>query len=141
MSIDLIAGKLSRIGLIGTDGDGVSLAMVGPLLFISDGSSGFYTDPREAWQGIKALDKCSPSQFWDREWLQAPVYDSLAEVWESLDTPQIEAADKPPRASDYVTIGRLRRFGAKEYLIQTENGEYGVVDEKQASKWRLTPLD
>jgi hypothetical protein len=141
MSITLIAGKLARMGLIDTDGDGVSLTMTGPLLFLSDGSTGFYTDPRAAWQGIKALDQCSPGQFWDREWLKAPAYDSLAGVWDSLDTPQIEAADKPPRASDYVAIGRLRRFGAKEYIIQTENGEYGVVDEKQASKWRLTPLD
>lgn len=141
MSLDLIANKLSRMGLIGVDGDGVSLSMIGPLLFISDGSSGFYTDPKAAWQGIKSVDSCTLAQLWDREWLNAPAYDSLAEVWESLDAPQFEAADKPPRASDYVTVGRVRRFGARAYLLQTENGEYGIIDEKQASKWRLTPLD
>ena len=58
-----------------------------------------------------------------------------------MGTPLIEAADRLPRSSDYVTIGRLRRFGARDYLIQTENGEYGVVDEKQSGKWRLTPLE
>lgn len=141
MDLNMIAGKLGRLGLIGTDGDGVSLSMMGPLLFVSDGSTGFYADPRVAWQGIKALDQCTPDQFWEREWLDGPAYDSLAEVWDSLDTPLIEAADRLPRSSDYVTIGRLRRFGAREYLIQTENGEYGIVDDKQAEKWRLTPLE
>ena len=92
-------------------------------------------------RGIKALDQCTLGQFWEREWLDGPAYDSLAEVWESLGTPLIEAADRLPRSSDYVTIGRLRRFGARDYLIQTENGEYGVVDEKQSGKWRLTPLE
>jgi len=141
MNIDMIAEKLSRLGLIGLDGEGVGLAMVGPFLYMSDGSSGFYVDPKIAWQGIKNLTECTPRQFWDRAWLDAPSYDSLADVWESWDTPLIEAAQKPPRSSDYVAIGRLRRFGPHEYLIQTEDGEYGVVDEKQASKWRLTPLD
>ena len=141
MNIDMIAGKLSRLGLIGPEGEGVGLAMVGPLLFVSDGSSGFYTDPKAAWQGLKNLTDCPARQFWDREWLDAPAYDSLAAVWEAQDTPLIEAAQKPPRSSDYVAIGRLRRFGPREYLIQTEGGEYGVVEEKQTAKWRLTPLD
>ncbi len=141
MDLNMVANKLSRLGLIGTDGDGVSLSMVGPLLFISDGSTGFYADPRTAWQGIKALEECPFDQFWERAWLQGPVYDSLAEVWESLDSPQFEAEDKPPRASDYVSVGRLRPFGPKQFLLQTESGEYAVVDEKQTAKWRLTPLD
>jgi hypothetical protein len=141
MNIDMIAGKLARLGLIDTDGDGLSVVLVGSLLLLSDGSSGFYTDPRAAWQGIRAMNECTPEQFWDRAWLDAPAYDSLAEVWESLDTPQIDAANRPPKTSDFVTIGRLRRFGAHDYLLQTENGEYAVVDEKQTSKWRLTPLD
>lgn len=141
MDLNMVANKLSRLGLIGTEGDGVSLSMVGPLLFISDGSTGFYADPREAWQGIKALEECPFDQFWERAWLQGPVYDSLAEVWESLDSPQFEAEDKPPRASDYVSVGRLRPFGPKQFLLQTESGEYAVVDEKQTAKWRLTPLD
>jgi len=141
MSIELIVRKLSRLSLIGTDGEGLQVIPIGPMLLFSDGSSGFYTDPRAAWDGIKSLAECTLEQFWDRSWLDAPAYDSLAEVWESLDTPQIEAADRVPRTSDYVSVGRLRRFGSKEYLIQTENGEYGVVDEKQAGKWRLTPLD
>ncbi|EHJ47343.1 hypothetical protein DFW101_1334 [Solidesulfovibrio carbinoliphilus subsp. oakridgensis] len=131
----------SRLGLLGVDGDGVSPAAVGPFVHFSDGSSGFYADLKAAWQWLRSLPKCTLEEFWEREWLDAPTYESLAEVWESLDTQQIEAADKPPRASDYVSIGRPRRVGPKEYLIQTENGEYGVVDEKQASKWRLTPLD
>jgi len=140
MNIDMIVGKLSRLGLIDTEGEGVALAFVGPLLLLSDGSSGFYTDPKAAWQGIKNLTECTHRQFWERGWLDSPAYDSLSEVWESLDTPLIEAAQKPPRSSDYVTIGRLRRFGSKDYLIQTEDGEYGVIDEKQTAKWRLTPL-
>lgn len=139
MNLDMIAGKLLRLGLIDTEGEGVRIAMVGPLLFVSDGSSGFYTDPHAAWQGLRNLTDCTPREFWTREWLDAPAYDSLAEVWEVTEAPQIEAAQRLPRSSDFTVIGRLKRFG-RDYLIQTEDGEYGVVDEKQTQKWRLTPL-
>ncbi|WP_428560457.1 MAG: hypothetical protein ACP59X_09870 [Solidesulfovibrio sp. DCME] len=141
MSVDLIAAKLARMQLMDVDGEGVSVAMVGPMLYVSDGSSGFYTDPKAAWRGIKAMDKCSPDEFWDRAWLDAPSYDSLAEVWDSLDTPQFDAADRPPRSPEFLPVGRLRKFGPREYLLQTDTGDYGVVDEKQVAKWRLTPLD
>lgn len=139
MNIDMIAGKLSRLGLIGTEGVGVSLAPAGPLLFVGDDSTGFYADPKAVWSGLKSLSECTPDQFWSRNWLAAPSYDSLAEVWAAWDTPQFDASMKPPRSSDFVSIGRVRPFGAT-YLIQSENGEYGIVDDKQVGKWRLTPL-
>jgi len=140
MSLDLIVRKLSKLGLIDSEGEGIQAVPFGLLVFFTDGSSGFYADPREALNGLKSLDSCTPEQFWDRSWLDAPTYESLLEVWESLDTPQIEAAQKPPRSSDFISVGRLKRFGPG-YLIQTDDGDYGVVDEKQASKWRLTPVD
>jgi len=140
MDISLIAGKLLRLGLIGADGEGLSVSLVGPLLFLTDGSNSFYTDPKNAWEGLRELDTCSSSEFWDREWLsfRAPVYSSLAEVWDSLDTPLLDAADKSSQSSEDDSIGRLRRFGGRDYLLQTENGEYGVVGESQAGKWMLT---
>jgi len=51
-----------------------------------------------------------------------------------------DASMRPPGSSDYVSIGRLKQFGPKEYLIQSDAGEYGIVDEHQTQKWRLTPL-
>ena|GEM_PF-3311123 len=141
MSISLIAGKLGRLNLIDPEGGGISLAPVGPLVFVSDGGDGFFVDPKAAWQDVRTLDKCTLEQFMGRAWLHAPSYETLADVWEAMDTPMWEAAERIPRSSDYATVGRLRRFGAKEYLIQTESGDYGIVDEKQTAKWRLTPLD
>ncbi len=141
MSIDLIAGKLSRLGLLGLDGEGIAPSISGLFVYFSDGSDGFYTDAKQAWSNLRDLKECTHEEFWARGWLKAPSYDSLAEVWDILDTPQIEAAERLPRSSEFATIGRLRRFGAKQYLLQTDNGDYAVIDEKQATKWRLTPLE
>lgn len=141
MSVDLIVSKLVQLGLRDKDGEGMGVGMVGPLVVLGDGAREFYADPREVWRAIKVLHECTAQAFWDRSWLKAPSYDSLAEVWESLNTPQLDAAERLPRSSDYATVGRLRHFGPRTYLLQTESGEYGVVDEKQTSKWRLTPLE
>lgn len=76
----------------------------------------------------KALEDCLFDRFWERARLHGAVYDSPAEGWESLDSPPFEAEDKPSRAPDSVSRGRLHPFGPKQYLLHTESGEYAVID-------------
>jgi len=141
MNLELIATKLLKLKLIDPDsGEGVAIAPAGPLVFVSGGGSGFYVDPKALWADLKCLSECSMEQFWERNWLHATAYETLAEVWEAWASPQLDAAMRPPKSSDYISVGRVRSFGPKEYLIQSDSGEYGIVDEHQAQKWRLTPL-
>jgi len=141
MPLEWIAAKLVRLGLIDPDGgEGGAIAPAGRWsLSVAEGRVSLAI-PRPCGPIPRASRRARWSSSGGAMGSNAMADASLAEVWEARPSPQWDAFMRPPRTSDYVSIGRLKRFGPTGCRIQSDSGEYGIVDERQTQKWRLTPL-
>ena len=62
-------------------------------------------------------------------------YRGLDELWNAHDTRLFNISIPVSRSSEKLFIGRAKRLNKDIWLFESEEGEYGLVPERDARKW------
>lgn len=82
------------------------------------------------------MGRLTPEQFWSGSWLEsAPRYRSLDALWRGLPSDPHTVNVLAPKTAEKVCIGRAKRLCRDFWLFESEDGEYGLVPERETRKW------
>ena len=82
------------------------------------------------------MGRVTPEQFWSGSWLEsAPRYRSLDALWRGLPSDPHIVNVLAPKTVEKICIGRAKKLNRDFWLFESEEGEYGLVPERDARKW------
>lgn len=143
MGIDRVRTQLEKFGLASAkDEMSIVVQAISPYYMFGDSSGDRILiaqedDVSQAFNKIAyRMGKVGKEEFWSGSWLgKVPFYRGLDELWNAHDTRLFNISVPVSRSSEKLFIGRAKRLNKDIWLFESEEGEYGLVPERDARKW------
>ena len=145
MSLDRVRTQLGKFGL-SRPNDEMSIAVqqLAPYFLFSDASGdsviiALADDVSRRLNDLSyRMEPLTAEQFWEGGWLgNAPLYRGFDGLWEDLAARPSTVTVAVPRSSERLCIGRAKRLNRDFWLFETEDGQYGLVSERDTRRWQL----